>query len=51
MNPEAVMGAASDDGSSPVFIPILCGLLVMGLIQVVRPQLLWKMNRNLQRGG
>ncbi|MET9505841.1 hypothetical protein ABZY42_29650 [Streptomyces sp. NPDC006622] len=23
----------------------------MGLIQVVRPQLLWKMNRNLQRGG
>lgn len=22
----------------------------MGLVQVIRPQLLWKLNRNLQRG-
>jgi hypothetical protein len=49
MNRDAVMQAASG-GGSPVFIPILCALLIMGLVQVVRPQLLWKMNRNLQRG-
>ncbi|MYS95741.1 hypothetical protein GTY58_00005 [Streptomyces sp. SID5469] len=29
---------------------MLCALLIMGFIQVTRPQLLWKANRNLQRG-
>ncbi|WP_411081357.1 DUF6199 family natural product biosynthesis protein [Streptomyces sp. cmx-18-6] len=50
MNSYAWTQAASDGDSSPVFIPIMCVLLAMGLIQVIRPQLLWKLNRNLQRG-
>ncbi|MEU6854566.1 DUF6199 family natural product biosynthesis protein [Actinacidiphila alni] len=33
-----------------MFIVILCLMLAMGLVQVVRPQLLWHMNRRLQRG-
>ncbi|WP_345940914.1 DUF6199 family natural product biosynthesis protein [Streptomyces sp. E2N166] len=44
------MQAATDsDGSSPVFVLVLCFFLVMGVIQVVRPQLLWKANARLQR--
>jgi hypothetical protein len=50
MNRDAVIQAASDGDSSPVLIPVLCLFLIMGLVQVIRPQLLWKMNRNLQRG-
>ncbi|GAA5074919.1 DUF6199 family natural product biosynthesis protein [Streptomyces similanensis] len=42
---------ASEGGTSgPVLIPILCLLLVMGLVQVIRPQLLWRLNSRLQRG-
>ncbi|MFQ6143730.1 DUF6199 family natural product biosynthesis protein [Streptomyces seoulensis] len=42
---------ASEGGtSSAVLIPILCLLLVIGLVQVVRPQLLWRLNSRLQRG-
>ncbi|GGU67981.1 DUF6199 family natural product biosynthesis protein [Streptomyces lavendofoliae] len=45
------MQAATDsDGGSPVFALVLCIFLVMGVIQVVRPQLLWKANARLQRG-
>lgn len=33
-----------------MFIAIMCLMLAMGLLQVVRPQLLWGMNRRLQRG-
>ncbi|MGW7067229.1 DUF6199 family natural product biosynthesis protein [Streptomyces sp. NPDC054855] len=50
MNRDAVIQAASDDASSSVLIPILCLFLIMGLVQVIRPQLLWRMNRNMQRG-
>ncbi|MFH8796907.1 DUF6199 family natural product biosynthesis protein [Streptomyces sp. NPDC017941] len=50
MNRDAVVQAASDGDSSPVLIPFLCLFLVMGLVQVIRPQLLWRMNRNMQRG-
>ncbi|MEV1011945.1 DUF6199 family natural product biosynthesis protein [Streptomyces sp. NPDC049881] len=51
MNHDAVVQAASDGGSSsPVLIPFLCLFLIMGLIQVVRPQLLWRFNSRLQRG-
>lgn len=50
MNRDAVIQAASDGDSSPVLIPVLCLFLIMGLVQVIRPQLLWRMNRNLQRG-
>ncbi|WP_425314742.1 DUF6199 family natural product biosynthesis protein [Streptomyces ambofaciens] len=51
MSPNAVVQAATDsDGSSPVFVLVLCFFLVMGVIQVVRPQLLWKANARLQRG-
>jgi threonine/homoserine/homoserine lactone efflux protein len=47
----AVMKAASDsDGGSPVFVLVLCFFLIMGVVQVVRPQLLWKANSRLQRG-
>ncbi|MEV5514335.1 DUF6199 family natural product biosynthesis protein [Streptomyces flaveolus] len=48
---DTVMKAASDsDGGSPVFVLVLCFLLIMGIVQVVRPQLLWKANSRLQRG-
>ncbi|MEV2256907.1 DUF6199 family natural product biosynthesis protein [Streptomyces sp. NPDC050147] len=50
MNRDAVIQAASDGDSSPVLIPVLCLFLIVGLMQVIRPQLLWRMNRNLQRG-
>ncbi|MGW5733258.1 MULTISPECIES: DUF6199 family natural product biosynthesis protein [Streptomyces] len=50
MSRDAVFQAASDGGGSPVLIPFLCVFLVMGLVQVIRPQLLWKLNRSLQRG-
>lgn len=50
MNRDMVIQAASDGGSSPVFIPFLCLFLAIGLVQIIRPQLLWKMNRNMQRG-
>ncbi|MGW6316385.1 DUF6199 family natural product biosynthesis protein [Streptomyces sp. NPDC055099] len=50
MNRDAVTQAASGGDSSPVFIPFLCVFLLMGLVQVIRPQLLWRMNRNMQRG-
>ncbi|MEU3844401.1 DUF6199 family natural product biosynthesis protein [Streptomyces sp. NPDC028635] len=41
---------ASGGSGGPVLVPILCLFLVMGLIQVLRPQLLWRVNRRLQRG-
>ncbi|WP_245001684.1 DUF6199 family natural product biosynthesis protein [Streptomyces alfalfae] len=45
------MQAATDrDGGSPLSVLILCLLLVAGVVQVVRPQLLWKANARLQRG-
>ncbi|MFF3349648.1 DUF6199 family natural product biosynthesis protein [Streptomyces sp. NPDC002779] len=51
MSLDAVVQAApNDDGGSWVFVLVLCFFLVMGLIQVVRPQLLWKANSRLQRG-
>ncbi|MFK4804077.1 DUF6199 family natural product biosynthesis protein [Streptomyces sp. MPA0124] len=51
MSHDAVVQAAKDsDGGSPVFILVLCFFLVLGVIQVVRPQLLWKANARLQRG-
>ncbi|MFK0174281.1 DUF6199 family natural product biosynthesis protein [Streptomyces sp. NPDC090306] len=31
-------------------ILFLCLFLVMGLVQVVRPQLLWRLNSRMQRG-
>ncbi|MGA5318753.1 DUF6199 family natural product biosynthesis protein [Streptomyces pseudogriseolus] len=51
MSHDATVQAASDsDGGSPVFVLLLCFFLIMGAIQVVRPQLLWKANSRLQRG-
>ncbi|MFH8453895.1 DUF6199 family natural product biosynthesis protein [Streptomyces fungicidicus] len=47
---ESVQAATNGDGGGPVFVLVLCFLLIMGLLQVVRPQLLWKANRRLQRG-
>ncbi|GAB1332460.1 DUF6199 family natural product biosynthesis protein [Streptomyces sp. NPDC093260] len=32
-----------------MFVVLLCLMAAMGLVQVLRPQLLWKMNRPLQR--
>ncbi|MDT0386343.1 DUF6199 family natural product biosynthesis protein [Streptomyces sp. DSM 41921] len=45
-----VQAASGDGGSSPALVPILCFFLVMGLVQVIRPQLLWRLNSRLQRG-
>jgi hypothetical protein len=33
-----------------VFIVIACAVIAVGLLQLLRPQLLWGMNRHLQRG-
>lgn len=49
MNHDRALLAASG-GNSAVLIPILVFVLAIALVQVVRPQLLWRMNRNLQRG-
>ncbi|KOX25087.1 hypothetical protein ADL06_19350 [Streptomyces sp. NRRL F-6491] len=49
MNPDTLTQTASGT-SSPVLIPILCLFLVVGLIQVIRPQLLWRLNAGLQKG-
>ncbi|MGW7277455.1 DUF6199 family natural product biosynthesis protein [Streptomyces sp. NPDC054844] len=51
MSHGAVVQAATDsDGGSPVFVVVLCFFLAMGVIQVVRPQVLWKVNARLRRG-
>ncbi|MFE1029955.1 DUF6199 family natural product biosynthesis protein [Streptomyces sp. NPDC058818] len=46
----AVQAATDSDGGSPVLVLVLCFFLVMGVVQVIRPQLLWKANARLQRG-
>ncbi|MFI8203563.1 DUF6199 family natural product biosynthesis protein [Streptomyces sp. NPDC085937] len=45
-----VEAASGGDGGSPVIVLLLCFFLIMGVVQVVRPQLLWKANSRLQRG-
>ncbi|MET7638155.1 DUF6199 family natural product biosynthesis protein [Streptomyces sp. NPDC005438] len=42
--------ASASGAPSPVLLALLCVFLVVGLIQVIRPQLLWRLNRRLQRG-
>ncbi|MFF8868143.1 DUF6199 family natural product biosynthesis protein [Streptomyces sp. NPDC015139] len=45
------MRIASESGeSSPVLISFLCLFLIMGLVQVIRPQLIWRLNSRMQRG-
>ncbi|MFJ8871757.1 DUF6199 family natural product biosynthesis protein, partial [Streptomyces sp. NPDC102473] len=41
-------GGLQERGALPMTIVILCLFVMMGLVQVIRPQLLWKMNRPLQ---
>lgn len=51
MNLAVTLQAASDNGGgNPAVILLLCLFLIMGAVQVVRPQLLWKLNSRLQRG-
>lgn len=33
-----------------MFIAAMCLVFAMGLVQIIRPQLLWAVNRRLQRG-
>ncbi|RAJ31762.1 hypothetical protein K353_06113 [Kitasatospora sp. SolWspMP-SS2h] len=33
-----------------MFIAVACVVIAIGLLQVLRPQLLWGVNRRLQRG-
>lgn len=48
---DVMTNASSEDGGGgPVFMAVLCFFLLMGLVQVVRPQLLWQLNSRLQRG-
>lgn len=42
--------AAGDGGAGAGTWVIMALLLVMGLTQVIRPQLLWQLNRRLQKG-
>ncbi|MGQ4419665.1 DUF6199 family natural product biosynthesis protein [Streptomyces sp. SAS_269] len=42
--------ASEGGGGNPALVPVLCFLFAMGLVQVVRPQLLWRLNSRLQRG-
>ncbi|MFJ6697190.1 DUF6199 family natural product biosynthesis protein [Streptomyces sp. NPDC091272] len=44
-----VVVAAKDGSAGPMFWVILSIMLVMGLVQVIRPQLVWRMNRTLRR--
>lgn len=48
VHPPEVVGVLQERGALPMTIVILCLFVVMGLVQVIRPQLLWKMNRPLQ---
>ncbi|MFC8224965.1 DUF6199 family natural product biosynthesis protein [Streptomyces sp. NPDC057287] len=50
MKPYAMVQAASDSSGGPVLVLMLSLFLLMGLVQVIRPQLLWQLNRRLQRG-
>lgn len=51
MNHDVIVQASSgDSGTSPALILFLCLFLIMGLVQVIRPQLLWRVNSRLQRG-
>lgn len=51
MEHSAIVRVASDSGnSSPAFIVFMCLFLLLGLVQVIRPQLLWRMNSRMQRG-
>ncbi|WP_327722792.1 DUF6199 family natural product biosynthesis protein [Streptomyces sp. NBC_00490] len=43
------MPAGSSGEEGEVLVVVLCFFIVMGLVQVFRPQLLWKANRPLQR--
>ncbi|MEV8465106.1 DUF6199 family natural product biosynthesis protein [Streptomyces griseosporeus] len=45
------MQATSEGGGpNPALIAFLCLFLIMGLVQVIRPQLLWRVNSRMQRG-
>ena len=51
MDHTAIVRTAADSGdSSPVLIAFLCLFLIMGLVQVIRPQLIWRLNSRMQRG-
>ncbi|MFJ7147062.1 DUF6199 family natural product biosynthesis protein [Streptomyces sp. NPDC100445] len=51
MDHSALVRAASESGGSrPFLILFLCLFLITGLVQVVRPRLLWRLNSRLQRG-
>ncbi|MFJ8546048.1 DUF6199 family natural product biosynthesis protein [Streptomyces sp. NPDC093586] len=51
MGHEALVQASSGDGGTdPALIAILCLFLVMGLVRVVRPRLLWRLDSRMQRG-
>ncbi|MFJ2744204.1 DUF6199 family natural product biosynthesis protein [Streptomyces sp. NPDC087440] len=47
---DVTLAAAKDGPPTAMTWVIMAFLLVMGLVQVIRPQLLWRMNRGLQRG-
>ncbi|MFF6888760.1 DUF6199 family natural product biosynthesis protein [Streptomyces sp. NPDC012421] len=49
MNPDAQTHTASATHDA-VLVPLLCLFLVMGLVQVVHPRLLWRMNARLRKG-
>jgi hypothetical protein len=42
--------ASGNNVGSPFVILFLCFFLAVGLLQVVRPQLLWKLNSRMQKG-
>ncbi|GGW55576.1 hypothetical protein GCM10010503_35820 [Streptomyces lucensis JCM 4490] len=45
------MRASSEGGdSSPALVLTLCLFLILGLVQVFRPQSLWRLNSRMQRG-
>jgi hypothetical protein len=51
MTDNALVHVASGDATgSPFVIVFLCLFLAVGLLQVVRPQLLWRFNSRLQKG-
>lgn len=47
--PVSTCGVARMIERSAMMVAILCFFIVMALVQVVKPQLLWKINRPLQK--
>ncbi|MEU6060753.1 DUF6199 family natural product biosynthesis protein [Streptomyces sp. NPDC047097] len=49
MRSQLLADAGGNGGTNPFLYVLLALFLVMGIVQVARPQLLWRLNRPLQK--